>query len=104
MAGEMKQWIEKHDDFEMLAPATMNVLCFRFNPGNVDSDEKLNEINEQLLHEINQTGEIYMTHTKLSGQYTLRLVIAQTDVEKKHVEKAWEVILRKAEEIFGKVI
>ena len=104
MAGEMKQWIEEHDDFEMLAPATMNVLCFRFNPGNVDSEEKLNEINEQLLHEINQTGEIYMTHTKLSGKYTLRMVIAQTDVEKKHVEKAWNVILRKAEEIFGKGI
>jgi aromatic-L-amino-acid decarboxylase len=99
MAGEMKQWIEEHDDFEMLAPATMNVLCFRFNPGNVDSEEKLNEINEQLLHEINQTGEIYMTHTKLSGQYTLRLVIAQTDVEKKHVEKAWKVIQEKAEEL-----
>ncbi len=99
MAGEMKQWIEQHDDFEMLAPATMNLLCFRYNPGHVSSEEELNRLNEELLHKINGSGEIYMSHTKLSGRYTLRMVIAQTDVEKHHVEKAWEVIKEKAEEI-----
>ncbi|MFP4620271.1 MAG: pyridoxal phosphate-dependent decarboxylase family protein [Bacteroidales bacterium] len=101
MAGELKQWIEQHDDFEMLAPVTMNVLCFRYNPENIDSEEKLNRMNEQLLHKINETGEIYMSHTRLSGKYTLRMVVAQTDVEKRHVEKAWKVIQQKAEEIKG---
>ena len=99
MAGEMKEWIEQHKNFEMLAPVTMNVLCFRFNPGNIDSEEQINRLNEQLLHEINHTGEIYMSHTKLAGKYTLRMVIAQTDVEKHHVEEAWKVIKEKAEKL-----
>ena len=101
MAEDIKIGIEKHEGFEMLAPLTLNVLCFRFHPKGIDSEDKLNEMNELLLHKINQTGKMYMTHTKLSGKYTLRMVIAQTDVEKKHVENAWALIQQKAEELRG---
>lgn len=45
-----------------------------------------------LLHKVNETGRIYITHTKISGKYTLRMVIAQTYVERHHVETAWSLI------------
>jgi aromatic-L-amino-acid decarboxylase len=32
IAGELKSWIEKHPDFELLAPVTFNLVCFRFHP------------------------------------------------------------------------
>ena len=99
MAHALKNWIEQHEDFELLAPLVLNVLCFRYKTKGVNSTEKLNALNEELLHKVNQTGEIYMTHTKLSGKYTLRLVIAQTYMEMRHVKNAWDIIQRTASKL-----
>jgi len=93
---ELARWvaneIEKSADFEILAPVQFSLVCFRLKPINVDDPEKLNKLNELLLLELNASGLVYLTHTKLNGIYTLRMVIAQTYVELKHVEKAWKLI------------
>ncbi len=91
LAAEFKQWLEKDGRFEILAPLTMNVVCFRYNPGNLTGDE-LNRLNEDLMHRINRTGKMYLTHTKLSGKFTLRMVIAQTNVVHANVEEAFHMI------------
>jgi aromatic-L-amino-acid decarboxylase len=91
LAQDLKRKISQHPDFEILAPAPLNLICFRFKPEN-KSEEELNQINEKLLHTLNATGKIYLSHTKLNGKYTLRMVIGQTYVLQKHVEKAWELI------------
>ena len=103
MAKNFEQQVREHPDFELLAPRTMNVVCFRLNPGDIPSDEQLNALNEELLHTINRTGEIYITHTKLDGRFTLRMVIAQTHVADRHVEEAWKLIRKKAQEIRGSI-
>ena len=91
LAAEFKQWLEKDGHFEILAPLTMNVVCFRYNPGNLTDDE-LNRLNEDLMQRINRTGKMYLTHTKLAGKFTLRMVIAQTNVDHSHVEEAFHMI------------
>ncbi|MGM0497119.1 MAG: pyridoxal phosphate-dependent decarboxylase family protein [Bacteroidota bacterium] len=92
LASEFKQWVEEATDFELLAPVTMNVVSFRYHPSNINDEEKLNALNEKLLQRINKTGKMYFTHTKVNGKYTLRMVIGQTDVERRHIEEAWDVI------------
>ncbi len=91
LAAEFKQWLEKDGHFEILAPLTMNVVCFRYNPGNLTDDE-LNRLNEDLMQRINRTGKMYLSHTKLAGKFTLRMVIAQTNVDHSHVEEAFHMI------------
>ena len=86
------KWIENADDFELLAPAPLNTVCFRFHPQKVNEIEALNQLNSTFLEKLNATGEVYLTHTKLNGKYTLRMVIGQTNVEQRHVEKAWQLI------------
>lgn len=92
MAKWLEDAINKNLDFEMLTPRTLSLVCFRYKPAGIESTEELNAINEGILHKVNQTGKIFITHTKLDGIYTLRMVIGQTNVEKSHVEKAWELI------------
>ena len=87
------------DDFELLAPVSLNLVCFRYHPGGIKDEGKLNEINQELLNRINATGQIYLTHTKLNGSYTLRMVIANTRLEERHVDGAWELITRAASEL-----
>jgi aromatic-L-amino-acid decarboxylase len=100
IAGELKSWIEKNADFELLAPVLFNLVCFRFHPIGVDDLAELNRLNEQLLLVLNSTGSMYISHTKLNGIYTLRIVAAQTRVELKHIKNAWNLILEKSKDIY----
>ena len=84
MAQEFTSWVEADPRFEIVAPAPLNLVCFRHTGGD--------EINQRLLENLNQSGDLYLTHTKLSGQYVLRLCIGQTYTTSDHVQRAWEKI------------
>jgi aromatic-L-amino-acid decarboxylase len=100
---ELAQWlaseIRQSADFELLAPVDFSLVCFRYLPSGITDEASINEINERLLQTLNAGGKLYMTHTKLNGKYTLRMVIAQTYVEKHHVENAWKLIRETAGKI-----
>jgi aromatic-L-amino-acid/L-tryptophan decarboxylase len=80
----MRQWIREDSRFEIMASATLNLICFRL----AGSDSR----NEQLLQTLNQSGKLYFSHTKLNGKYTLRFCVGQTTTELHHAERAWSEI------------
>ncbi|MFW9929405.1 MAG: pyridoxal phosphate-dependent decarboxylase family protein [Candidatus Thorarchaeota archaeon] len=93
LTKNLKEKIEKNPNFELLAPVPVNTICFRYKPQNkAFNDEQLDELNVSLLEKINNTGKLFLTHTKLRNRYTLRIVIGQTEVTNKHVERAWDLI------------
>ena len=91
--------INESDEFELLAPVPVNTICFRFKPKNITDENKINDINERLMDKLNATGKVYFTHTKLNNKYTLRFVIGQTEVQERHVDFAWDTIVRYANEL-----
>lgn len=92
LARGLAAWIGASADFELLAPTHLNLVCFRHHPAGVNGCGQLNALNERLLERVNATGKAYITHTKLNGAYTLRMVIAQTQVTHSDVKAAWELI------------
>jgi len=92
LAKNLADEIAGCDDFEVITPVTINLVCFRYISKKNLSEEAINQLNEKLLTAINASGKIYLSHTKLGGKYTLRMQIGQTYVEKKHVDAAWELI------------
>ncbi|MCX6153565.1 MAG: pyridoxal-dependent decarboxylase [Candidatus Kapabacteria bacterium] len=82
---------------EILAPVTMNLICFRLHPVGIDDESKLSDINNNLLNKLNDSGKVFLTHTKLDGKYTLRAVFAQTNLELTHVEKLQNLIFEQIE-------
>jgi len=95
IAAKLSEMISKEDDFEILAPVIISVVCFRYNPGGYTEDQ-INILNEKLNHQLNDSGKIYLSHTVLNGIYTLRMVTAQTNVTLGHVERAWVLIMETA--------
>jgi len=79
-------------DFEIMAPVPLSLVCFRYRPSCIIGTENLNRVNEELLGKLNASGKIFLTHTKLKGQYTLRMSIGGTLTTQEHVEKAWDLI------------
>jgi aromatic-L-amino-acid decarboxylase len=84
--------VEAEPDFELLAPVPLSTVCFRYHPPGYDDDEVLNSVNEALLEDLNRSGRLFVTHTKLDGRYALRFVASQTSVAQRHVDAAWDLI------------
>ena len=99
LAQELLTQIREQDDFELLAPAPLNLLCFRYHPPEVSNEQKLNQLNEQLLDRLRESGKLFLSHTMLDGQYTLRMVTGGTQIERRHVQEAWALIQQLAREL-----
>ena len=69
------------------------MVCFRACPETVNGDPaKLDDLNERLLGAINATGDVFLSHTKLNGQFVLRLAIGHIRTTERHVARAWELL------------
>ena len=70
-------------------PQRLALVCFRLKGSN--------DLNQQLLDACNETGKIFMIHTKLAGKVVLRLAVGGLEQRLDHVMDAWELIRTTAE-------
>ena len=89
-AKKFKQLVQEDPEFELMAPVPFSTICFRYKPAGYFGD--LNKLNSNLMDEINKTGKIFLSHTKLNGNFVIRLVVSGIRTEEKHVLEAWEII------------
>jgi aromatic-L-amino-acid decarboxylase len=89
LARELASWIAADDRFELVLEPPLNLVCFRHRGGD--------EINQKLMDELNRSGRLYLTHTRLGDHLTLRFSIGQTNTQQRHVEHAWALIRKTAE-------
>jgi aromatic-L-amino-acid decarboxylase len=92
LARKLESWIIEDQDFEMMATRQFNLVCFRYHPWGISDGENLDELNSRLENELNESGRMFLTHTRINGRYSLRMVIGQTYVELEHVKGAWGVV------------
>lgn len=94
--GELfADFIDRHPNFERLAPTPLSTICFRAVPNSEFSEEELDSFNKNLMDEINNSGKLLLSHTKLNGKFTIRLTISGIRTTEKHVLDAWELIKEK---------
>lgn len=92
LAQELAAAIRSSTRFELAAPVPLNTVCFRYKPHQAGSVEAENRLNMQLMENLNASGKIFLTHTKVNDRVILRMVIGQTEVRKDHVDRAWKLI------------
>jgi len=93
MAQQFAQWVTESGNFQLVAPVPLNLVCFTHQSGN--------DFNRKLLETINKEGRIYLTHTIVNGQFTLRMCIAQTHTTIENVKMAWQIIHESASALEG---
>ncbi|HZT43351.1 MAG TPA: pyridoxal-dependent decarboxylase [Chthonomonadaceae bacterium] len=92
LAHQFADQIDNSPDFERMALAPLSVVCFRAHPKGMNDEAQLEELNTDLLRAVNASGEVYLSHTRIAGQYVLRLAIGNIHTEEKHVRRAWELL------------
>jgi aromatic-L-amino-acid decarboxylase len=90
LAADLADRIEASEDFELLAPRSLALLCLRWQPPGEDDEETLDRLNAALMERINDSGAAYLTHTRLGGRYAIRVSIGQTNTEARHVDALWQ--------------
>jgi len=97
LARELADRVEATPEFELLAPAPLGLVCFRYRPPGVAPDDpRLDGLNRALLTRVNASGRVFLTHTTLGGRYAIRLAIGQRCTEREHVEQAWKLVVEAA--------
>ena len=76
------------------------MINFRFNPKNFNYDNKiLDDLNTNLISKLNASGNIYLSHTKVNDNISIRMPIGSTFANKKTVKESWELIKKVSDDI-----
>ena len=73
-ASYLGDLVENTEGLELLAPASLNVVAFRYNPGGLTEND-LDNLNRLLLIEIQNRGIAVPSATTLNGRFCLRAAI-----------------------------
>lgn len=91
--------INKHPQFEVLAPVPFSTVCFRAIPNLEIGETKLNELNERLMNEMNKTGKVFLSHTKLNNKFVIRLVVSGIRTKEEHMLEVWDLLQKTLSEL-----
>ena len=100
LARKAEAYILASGTLEMLGPAALGIVCFRFNPPGKQLDpQALERLNLSIQNGIVDSGLAMMSSTRLRGAFSLRLAIM-------NYRSRWEDVLatlQAAEEIGGRL-
>ena len=88
LAALFEGWVREEPGWELSAPRPFSVVCFRREGSDAD--------NQALLERVNASGEIFISHTVVGGQYVLRLAIGHESTTEADVRRAWDVLRENA--------
>ncbi len=95
LAKRLADELENRDDIELLAPQSLGVVVFRA----VVRDEKgdVNEAaserrTEELLTKMNESGRLFVSHTKLRDRYGIRVAIGNGATKWEQVSRVLEFL------------
>jgi aromatic-L-amino-acid decarboxylase len=91
IARQLSEWIDADRELERMADVDFSTVIFRhLRPGL--ADEKLDEHNVRILEAVNGTREVYLSHTRVRGRYSLRIAIGNIHTTEAHVRRAFDLV------------
>jgi glutamate/tyrosine decarboxylase-like PLP-dependent enzyme len=73
-ARYLGELVESHARLELLAPVSLNIVCFRFRVAGL-SEAELNALNEEILLRVQESGVAVPSSTQLGESFALRVAI-----------------------------
>ncbi len=84
LTAALAERLEGDERFVFCAPPALNLLCFAHVGGD--------EATEELLHDLNASRRVLLSHTVLAGRFTIRCSIGGTWTDEDHVDELWRLL------------
>ena len=96
LARYLAERVEEREDFELSAPVTLSICCFRYVPpdlpDHVVRDEYLSILNERILIELQLDGRVYCSNAVLDHSFVLRACIVNYRTEAEDLDALLDVV------------
>ena len=73
-AKYLENLVRANNRLELMADVPLNIVCFRYKPGNLSRDG-LNLLNKNILMQLHERGIATPSYTLLKGEYAIRVAI-----------------------------
>ena len=114
VARELGEAIDASDDFELMAPVDMSIVCFRYLPASSTNektraelkgkhDDHLDASNRRLMVELQRDGQSYLSNADLKFGFALRACIVNFRTTPADVHKLLDDIRRVWAKLTGAV-
>lgn len=90
--------VSESNDFELKSKADLAVACFRYK-GDLTDNEAITVLNQRLIPALEADGRVFITSTKLNGEFVLRACI----INHRKTEKSIEYLLDTIRDVASKL-
>lgn len=88
VARHLAGLVEQSGDFELMAPAPLSIVCFRYQGDDA--------FNKRLMLEVQRDGDSYLSNAMIGGRFALRACLVNYRTTREDVERLLETIRRVA--------
>ncbi|MBC8087244.1 MAG: amino acid decarboxylase [Phycisphaerae bacterium] len=88
LAREFAGMVHYEGNWQIMAPVTLSLVCFRYAPPGYTEDE-IARVNAAIMEQVNAGGKAYLSHTRVGGQYMLRLAVGNIRTGREHITTVW---------------
>lgn len=85
--------IRREPELELLAPVSLNIVCFRYRPPGLEDEETLDAINERILVRLQESGVALPTQTRIRGRFAIRVSITNHRSRSDDFDRLVEAVL-----------
>ena len=72
-AKRLEELVNSAEDFELLCPRGLSIVCFRYRPPGMTGD--LNQLNQSILVNLQRGGGSYLSNAQIGGAFALRACV-----------------------------
>ena len=95
MAGLLEARVRAEPDFELLAPASLSVVNFRYRPtGRRLDDAVLDALNARISAAVSESGEAHLPTSRVRGRTSLRACFLHYENDESDVEHLVSLVKR----------
>ena len=91
IAHRLSEWIDDDPEFERMAEANFSTVVFRHCPPGISGAE-LDAHNARVVERVMATREVFLSHTRVRGKYSLRIAIGNIHTTEEHVRHAFDLV------------
>jgi glutamate/tyrosine decarboxylase-like PLP-dependent enzyme len=92
LARYAEQLLEANPRIEVVSPAVLSVVSFRYIPAPESDDETIERVNQEIRRRVWESGKAMITSSRVRGRYVLRVAVVNHNARRSDVEETVRLI------------